>query len=596
MLVIARYSDRNLFTNMTENERTKDIRRIRLLVGLSIFVAISIIFVNGVRLHWNTIDLDQEFGLRVTIPGATLRWSSHTMHAEVLHCINWCGLGQPINWITFDIGFDQFAPPNKTAARERKNILGQEVIWYQGSASNERESMALVPERRDARIYTTISCADESTLKKMEDVISTLHVWNHSASGYQPREKARSCFMLGDSKGQLDEINKHLASHPNDIEALYDQAFALQQLKKNDEAISTYSKIISLGPQAPYRERAEVYFAAGRYKQCLDDCKRAISIDNKDGQAHSLSSRANERLQQVPAAIEELTKAIDIDSHPIEQLKERARLYRELGKYQLAIDDLTRVHQMWSTGEALEERAKNYELLGKKQEAQEDRDELKYRRAHTVVGVVGGSPRKTLSWNSPGESRDEKTLEKKSPPQDELSVEKVVPTGLSQVEYYHLARSFGGVLPKQCLQCIELAEKMNPKRPIATKAHNLRDTLLPKQMPSDEAIALNFRAYNEISNHDQCRKDSLECIQRFPNYEYGYITIGALEKDMQNDAAAEKYFRKAIEINPHNTAALSRLGDLLRWHNVVEAKKLFQKAIDLDPDDSFNTFSLKLCN
>lgn len=311
----------------------------------------------------------------------------------------------------------------------------------------------------------------------------------------------------------------------------------------------------------------------------------------------------NEVDKSYPDAIADFSKAIDCDTRPEQTLLLRARLYRKLGKYQLAIDDCSRIRRTdWTADEALVLRAEMYELLGQKQLAKEDREELKYQRAHTVRFTVGGPTRIILNSTTGTKARavvsdDISKIIKKAPKSRIKQVrgaQALVPKGLSQLEYYHLARNFGGIQPKQCLECITLVEHMNPTSTLVKKATRLRETMMPKRMPSDEAIELNRLAHNCFSDHDKCRSLVLGSLALCPDSEYAYITLGALEKDCGNYAEAERNFRRARDINPHNVEALSRLGDVVRDHNVAEAKAIWQQAVNLDPDDVFDGSMLEL--
>ncbi len=267
-------------------------------------------------------------------------------------------------------------------------------------------------------------------------------------------------------------------------------------------------------------------------------------------------------LKQFPQAITALSKEIDAGRDPSPALMTRARLYSKLGKYQLAVDDCDRVLKMdASTIEVLQERGRNYELLGKKQLADDDREEVKYQLAQAALRKNG---------------------------KPNLAIPYVVPKGESQVTYYHLARSFGGVRPKQALECIVLAEKLNPTSTFAARATRLRDIMLPRKLPSDEALALNLEAFKYISQREKCRELVNKCIAISPDYEYGYITLGAVEKDCHNHEKAAAAFRHALRINPHNVEALSRLGEILVDTDVEEAKKVWRKAVEYDPEDSFD--------
>ena len=63
--------------------------------------------------------------------------------------------------------------------------------------------------------------------------------------------------------------------------------------------------------------------------------------------------------------------------------------------------------------------------------------------------------------------------------------------------------------------------------------------------------------------------------------------MGALEKELGHVGEAEKDFRRALSISPHNVDALTSLGDSLRWHDEKQAKVVLGQAVMNDPDDTF---------
>lgn len=172
----------------------------------------------------------------------------------------------------------------------------------------------------------------------------------------------------------------------------------------------------------------------------------------------------------------------------------------------------------------------------------------------------------------------------------------VVPKNLTQDEYYNLACRYAGVQwPNQAMECINRIDRKNPKSPLAIKVVRLEDTVLPKEMPPEEAIELNLKAVNRWRNGVEARALADECIRKYPNLEYGYMIRGHLDALDGKHSSAADHYRRALEINPHNTKALDALGDLLlSLKQPQEAKAAFQKAVLYDPEDSFAQNRLEL--
>jgi tetratricopeptide (TPR) repeat protein len=162
------------------------------------------------------------------------------------------------------------------------------------------------------------------------------------------------------------------------------------------------------------------------------------------------------------------------------------------------------------------------------------------------------------------------------------------PQNLTQAEYFDLAKRYVEVeWPEQALECITMVEKLGPNTRLASKARVLADTRLPRKMPPKEAIILNIKASKGYGGPQVAIKRAEDCISKFPEFEYGYITMAKLN-EMQHPEISVANYRRAIKINPHNTWALSRLGDrLLGLNQYKEATAVFREALKYDPDDPF---------
>lgn len=544
---------------------------------------ILLLWMTGHSAHAEDLEVEPSTGLRISLPGTNERSSNFEMHACGYKFVSRLDGSKAPNTIVIRIGcrFDEFKV-TKFQPKEKGKILGQKIVWYQEPDMEfGRKTLLRLPKRPDILININLECADAANLSNIEKSIETLAIANPNAEEFQPKARASMFFMRGDSQRRISELNKHLAKHPDDDEALGSRAWAYQGARRYKESLADFTRLIENFHGKHFRNRAEVYFELRQFQKCIEDCKRAIEFEPRDSQAYGLSGRAYLALKQDTLAITELSKAIECDSHPYDWLLLRAEIFRRLGKYQLALNDLTRIVENDSDRDrARAERIQVYELLGENGSAADEREELRIDKANSFRFWSNGGRRHITN----------------RPSRRALKATDSVPTDRTQVEYYHLAKMYGGAQPKQCLQCIEYAERMNPERPVAAKASKLRQLLLPKQVPSDEAIALNLKAYRELGNKEQCRKDITECISRFPSNEYAYITLARLEQDQNNEAAAFAAYQKTLEINPNNLTALESYGDLLRRNNKEEAKKILQRAIDLDPENSSCRFSLKLCN
>lgn len=533
-------------------------------------------------MHAEDLEVDTSAGLRISLPGTSERSSNFEMHAWCYKFVNRLERSKTPNTIVICIGcrFDEFKV-TKFRPKEKGKILGQKIVWYQEpNVEFGRKTLLHLPKRPDILININVECADAATLSNTEKAIETLVVANPNAEEFQPKALASMFFRRGDVQSQISELNKQLAKHPEDDEAIGSRAHALLRTRKYKESLADYTELIEKYHKRFFSDRAKVYFELGEFQQCIDDCKQAISDYAKNPEAYGLSGRAHLALKQDNLAVAAFSKAIEFESHPSRWLFERAKIYRREGKYQLALEDLTMIIELgFDKGKARKERIQIFELLGYHSMAADEKEELRISKANTLSFWVNGGRRHITN----------------RPSQRALKATDTVPTDRTQVEYYHLARMYGGARPKQCLQCIEYAEKMNPNRPIAMKALKLRQCLLPKQIPSDESISLNLKAFRELGNAEQCRKDVTESIRISPGNEYAYVTLGSLERDQNNSAAAFAAFEKALELNPNNLMALESYGDLLRRSDRNEARAILKRAVELDLENTNCRFWMNLC-
>ncbi len=419
----------------------------------------------------------------------------------------------------------------------------------------------------------------------------------------QSLEKAREVYLKGDWEGQAHELQGYLVGHPDDVEALFDFAHALLRLRRYPESIKMLSMIIERDPTNTNAldKRANAYYANGQFPEALLDCDKLLRSDPDGSLLWIVRAKINVKLGRTRDAIDDVTRELNsrYRFNEFENRAYRASLYRAVGEYDLAIADCSWVLSMLPTHQAaLEERANNYELIGEHELAQDDREELADTKARTfVVGVpvnliVDADTGQVIAAGT-GREPTSKQAEKRRLPDFRSEIPETVPDGLSQRKYYKLARRYGWEHWEQTLVCIDRINNLDTTTEFAAKANRMKDTVLPKHMPPpQEAVALSSEAFNCISDRDRCRRLAETCIERYPNFEYGYIVRGAFEKDVGRPAAARAYFEKALEINPHNVMALSRLGDILRDIDKEQAKVTLRCAVKLDPDDSFDRYIL----
>ena len=91
--------------------------------------------------------------------------------------------------------------------------------------------------------------------------------------------------------------------------------------------------------------------------------------------------------------------------------------------------------------------------------------------------------------------------------------------------------------------------------------------------------------YQRARKFDQAHTILDEAIRRFPNEEKAYFLQGSIFEKQKKFNEAERAFRKSLELDMENPAALNYLGFMLadRGSKLQEALGMIQKAVDSDP-------------
>lgn len=111
----------------------------------------------------------------------------------------------------------------------------------------------------------------------------------------------------------------------------------------HEKAIEDFTAAIRLQPESqdgkPWRSRGIAYYDLKQYEDALNDLTRAIELDPKDGWSFHVRGRTLQRLGQFGFALEDLTKSINQEPLPRKIYLYRASVYRDLGQYDAALAD-----------------------------------------------------------------------------------------------------------------------------------------------------------------------------------------------------------------------------------------------------------------
>lgn len=131
-----------------------------------------------------------------------------------------------------------------------------------------------------------------------------------------------------------------IKQNPKDIDALARRADAYEQQGLYDKALADYEKCHKLDPGRPalYANSVNVLLSARRYQEAIDFCKELLErypdldIYNNRGLAH-------QALGNDPAALEDFTRAIQLEPTRPGAYWNRARVHERLENYAASIQD-----------------------------------------------------------------------------------------------------------------------------------------------------------------------------------------------------------------------------------------------------------------
>jgi len=198
---------------------------------------------------------------------------------------------------------------------------------------------------------------------------------------------------LGQKERAIQEFNKAIEMNPRLSQAYYNRGFAYYLLKQYERAILDFNKAIELNPKyaMAYNNRGLAYNQLKQYKKAVQDFSSAIqictnltqykqSIQSTNYSAERINYQmlyarrggAYYNLGQYEQAVQDYSKAIEIDPNWIMHYRRRAEAYKALKRYDKAIQDYNKVIQRLILPEFYYSRGECYQALGETEKAQAD--------------------------------------------------------------------------------------------------------------------------------------------------------------------------------------------------------------------------------
>ncbi len=188
--------------------------------------------------------------------------------------------------------------------------------------------------------------------------------------------QADQYFYAGSRLPAIRLYNQALSSEPECIYALVQRGLSLQGEGRIAEAKNDYNLAISLDPKygPAYYGRGWAKHELKDYLGELEDARQGYQLEpgNPGGYLRRIGA-ALEGLRRFAEAVENYTKAINLNPRDHGSIYNRANCSIEMGDYARALDDLNRALELdpdWV--EALSRRAYVFEKTGKFKEALRD--------------------------------------------------------------------------------------------------------------------------------------------------------------------------------------------------------------------------------
>ena len=153
---------------------------------------------------------------------------------------------------------------------------------------------------------------------------------------------------------------RKIQENPNDTTAYFNRGETYLNLKQYEAAIRDFSKIIDeITPNFSGYYNEQAYYKRGLAYSCLKKCEKATQDFEKCTIWYHGRGQDYYELEQYELAIQDFSKAIELDSSSSEAYFNRSVAYSGLEKYERAISDVSRYIELNPDD------AKGYYLRGK---------------------------------------------------------------------------------------------------------------------------------------------------------------------------------------------------------------------------------------
>ncbi|RCV65314.1 Tetratricopeptide (TPR) repeat protein, partial [Methanophagales archaeon] len=386
------------------------------------------------------------------------------------------------------------------------------------------ENMELVGKFKDAN----------EDLPSVEEFLRTkLMDWINKASNNRKKlcgllaDAARNAPILG--VDLLYFANKHFEKERGEKECDFTRiilageffylGYALYESEKFNESIKALDISLSLNPVAEaYYNRGIAYAGLSQHERAIEDYSKAIELNLNLAEAYYNRGTAYAELNQHKWAIEDYSKAIELNPNYAKAYTNRGTAYDELNQHERAIEDYNKAIEL----------NPNYAMFYNNRGA-----------AYT------------------GLKKLEQAIE---------DFNKAIELNLDYAEaYYNRGAAYAGL--KKLEQAIEDFNKATELNPNLAGAYNNRGL-----------------SYAGLNQHGRAIEDYNKAIELNPNLVEAYYNRGTAYDELKQHERAIKDYNKAIELNPNLVEAYYNRGSTYYGLSQQErAIEDYNKAIELNP-------------
>jgi tetratricopeptide (TPR) repeat protein len=345
---------------------------------------------------------------------------------------------------------------------------------------------------------------------------------------------------------------------------------AYTQTKDYSKAEEAYRKAVELDPSelSHLRGLGQTLLSEEKYTEALSVYQKLVELMPDDADVYLQIARIYRELHQLDKAEENLVKARQYAPGSLEVMYNEAMIYESQGRYDDAIKVLTdAITGIKSQSAVLPNRRRSLAVLYQ-QLGQLYRDAQNYQAAIYAYQDLGRL----------GEEEDRRArLLLMETYRSSKDLPKALQTGKEALAKYP---SDG---PIRASYALLLGENQQPDEAVKLLQGSLKNN------QADRDIYLNIAQVYERARRYKEAEDAAHKAEVIPGdpreNEMTWFLLGAIYERQKQFDKAEDEFKKVLNVNPKNAAALNYYGYMLadRGLRLDEAREMIQRALDQEP-------------